>query len=198
MTGNIKTIASSVVILAAGLSERMGVMKPLLRFDERQTFLSHIYSEYKKLGPAEIILVTNESVVSAIDKECFGNANIIINKNPSEGRLQSVKIGLEALNKNDACFIHNVDNPFVNAELLIEMSKKVNNGNYIVPVFNGKGGHPILVGKRAIEYICLQKKPDMNLREVMNVFDRVNVNTSDARILCNVNTLEDYYTYFNK
>lgn len=198
MIGNIKTLAHPVVILAAGLSDRMGMMKPLLRFNEKETFLSHITAEYKKLGSSEIIIVTNKSVVAAIDKTSLKKEKIVINKNPSSGRLNSIKIGLNALKKKNACFIHNADNPFVNQPLLHKMTLSVNDNNIVVPVYKGKGGHPILVGRKAIKYICKQKQTDMDLREILKCFERINVQTTDEKILCNINTLDDYNKMFYK
>ncbi|MFH0865326.1 MAG: NTP transferase domain-containing protein [Bacteroidota bacterium] len=196
MIGNIKTPAFPVVILAAGLSERMGLMKPLLKFNEKEIFLSHIIAEYEKLGSQEIIIVTNETVVNEIDKTSLRNAEIVINKNPASGRLHSIKIGLNLLKTKNACFIHNTDNPFVNQPLLHKMTLSVNDNNIVVPVYKGKGGHPILIGRKVIEHICKQKQTDADLRELLKYFERINVQTTDEKILCNINSMEDYNKYF--
>lgn len=198
MTENIKISAHSVVILAAGLSERMGFLKPLLKFDEFDNFLSHIVSEYEKIAIPEIIVVTNEAVRVAIGEKKIGNAKIIINKNPGLGRFGSIKIGLNEVKKKNACFICNADNPFINTALLIKMASKVKEENYIVPEFEGKGGHPILMGCKVMEAICKQKQNDVDLREVLRPFERMNITTDDERILYNINTKEDYNYYFRK
>lgn len=198
MIGNIKTLAYPVVILAAGLSERMGIMKPLLKFNEEETFFSHIIAEYEKFGSHEIIIVTNETVFASIDKTGLRNVKIVINKNPSSGRLSSIKTGLKALKTQNACFIHNADNPFVNHSLLHEMSLPVSENDIIVPEYKGKGGHPILIGRKAIKYICKQKQTDSDLREILKLFERINIQTDDKKILYNINTKEDYNKYFGK
>jgi molybdenum cofactor cytidylyltransferase len=198
MTGNIKTLNPPVLVLAAGLSERMGTMKPLLKFDEKDTFLSHIIAEYEKFGSKEIIVVTNEKVVNVISETVLENIKIILNKNPLSGRLGSIKLGLKALKTKGACFIHNTDNPFVNSGLLMEMASMSNDENYIVPVFKGKGGHPILIGRKAIEHVNSLKQADADLREILKSFERINAQTTDERILYNMNTMEDYNKYFKK
>lgn len=198
MIGNIKTLAYPVVILAAGFSDRMGMMKPLLRFNENETFLSYIISEYEKLNSAEIILVTNETVIAAIEKVSLKNVKIVINKNPSSGRFNSIKIGLNTLKTKDACFIHNADNPFVNHSLLYKMTMSVNDKNYVVPVYKGKGGHPVLIGQTVIKHICKQKQTEADLREILKLFERINIRTTDEKILYNINTKKDYNNYFRK
>ncbi len=71
----------AVIILAAGLSERMGESKANLRFSEEESFLDHIIYVYKRFGVSKIVLVVNEF----FDSEHFvqdENLKIVINQQP--------------------------------------------------------------------------------------------------------------------
>ena len=57
-------LLSSAIILAAGLSERMGIMKPLLCFDDQHNFLEHLIDDYSKIITEEIVVVVNNEVKS--------------------------------------------------------------------------------------------------------------------------------------
>lgn len=188
--------SSPVIVLAAGLSERMGMMKPLLKFSGDETFLEHIVEAYRKYGASEIMVVTNKVVSDKIKK--IKNLKIIINAEPQLGRMGSVILGLSALKNKNSCFIQNCDNPFVNVSLLKDIEINLKEDNYVTPSYKGKGGHPILLGEKVIAYICEQKKPDAELRELLKQFKRKNVETDDEKILCNINTIEDYNFYFGK
>ena len=50
---------TSVIILAAGDSERMGKPKQGLLFSNGKTFLEHLVSVYQRFGVKEVIIVIN-------------------------------------------------------------------------------------------------------------------------------------------
>ncbi len=186
---------SSAIILAAGLSERMGIMKPLLRFDDQHNFIEHIIDDYSKIITEDIVVVINKEVKSKIDLKNNKKIRIIINDNTEEGRMSSAILGTQALKYRKCCFIHNVDNPFVNFSLLENMVKMTKEDNCVMPIFKGKGGHPILFGEKVIDHIAKAKSDD-DFREALRPYDLVTVETDDESILVNINTRKDYQKYF--
>ena len=188
-----------VIILAAGLSSRMGVLKPFLKWDKQTTFLEKIILEYKLNSINEIVVVLNNEGYKQIKNEIPGivnSINIIINETPEKGRMSSLKLGLKNLSMPTSCFIQNVDNPFVTKELLNTMNIITEPDTYIVPVYQGKGGHPILLGKEIINNISLIDDSISDLRILLKNFKRIEVETNDKNILVNINTLSDYQKYF--
>jgi len=123
-------------------------------------------------------------------------AEIVINDHPEKGRLSSLKIGLKELANTAACYIQNADNPFVTAELLESMDRLTEPDAYVVPVYQQKGGHPVLIGSKIIDYICNYEKDDDDMRQMLSNFRRIEVKTEDIKILANINTMEDYKEYF--
>lgn len=191
------TQRTSVVILAAGNSERMGEPKHSLLFTEGKTFLEHIISVYQRFGVTEIIIVVNEN--TNIFPEMFfkpEGIQIVMNEHLDLGRFHSVRLGLQYA-KNDA-FIQNVDNPFVNAGLLLELKKGIGNAEFAVPIYNKKGGHPILLSSKAVEKIKTDISEEKNLKEFLKSLDRKDVIVKDPYINVNINTPEDYLKYFSR
>ena len=166
-----------VIILAAGLSGRMGFPKPFLKWDAKSTFLEKIIAEYFSFGSREIIVVMNNEGYFRVKNEMpqiEKFAKIVINKEPEKGRFRSVQLGLTAIVKRQPCFIQNIDNPFVKFNLLAGMSKHTEPHSYVVPVYEGKGGHPILLSLEITNYILSMDEEDRDLRKLLNKFKRKN------------------------
>ncbi|MCD6556855.1 MAG: NTP transferase domain-containing protein, partial [Bacteroidales bacterium] len=111
----------SAIILAAGLSSRMKEHKTELPFDNNRNFLQKISEEYLNFTCKEIIVVFNtENYNSYIDKGLKFNdqIKIVINKYPEKGRFFSLKVGISALSETCFSYIQNIDNPFVNQDIL--------------------------------------------------------------------------------
>lgn len=173
-------------------------MKPLLAFDKERTFIEKIVEGFTAYGSEEIIIVVNNDVREQMYKVFPESVKIILNENPATGRMNSVKLGIQALHDKNHCFIHNADNPFVSHELFYKMSKRVDDSCYVVPVFMERGGHPILIGKSITEYICFCRNLPSDLRKVLCLYKRNDIPAADDRILRNINTKSDYQKYFGK
>ena len=185
----------AVVILAAGLSERIGKPKHELRFSEESTFLEHIIRVYQKFVASQIVLVIN-------DRDDFGryfyedDLKNIVNKNPEFGRFHSIQLGLKEI--NDApVFIQNIDNPFVSPGLLMILEKGIEDADFAVPVNERKGGHPILLSKTIVSNLVEDFNKEEKLNNVLTHFIRKDVPMNDPYVLVNINTEEDYRKYFS-
>jgi len=189
----------SAIILAAGKSERMGFPKLSLKYDEKCIFIEHIIHEYLRFNCKEIILVVNVFGFEYLknNKNKFpDNVQIVINKHPEWHRFYSLKIGAKNLSENKPTFIHNVDNPFVNPDVLKELSNNINKADYISPEFKGKGGHPFLISEKVIKEIAQTEEDQKHLKEFLNQYSRLKIKVDDEKILANINTLGEYNRYF--
>ncbi|MCB2218941.1 MAG: NTP transferase domain-containing protein [Bacteroidetes bacterium] len=184
-----------VVILAAGLSKRMGLPKHDLRFLEEVTFLEHIIRVYQKFVASRIVLVINNQ--HDFRRYFYEeDLKIVVNKHPEFGRLHSIQLGLKEFN-HVPVFIQNVDNPFVNPGLQMALEDGIDDHDYAVPVYNGKGGHPILLSQKIIKKVAGDFKKEDKLSDVLLNFIRKDVPMNDPYILANINTEEDYRKYFS-
>ncbi|HSV88520.1 MAG TPA: NTP transferase domain-containing protein [Bacteroidales bacterium] len=185
----------AVVILAAGLSERMGRDKLSLEFGNGNTFLSQILIDYHALGHCQCVVVVNpigQSRALEIIETAKVPATVVINTSPEAGRFLSLQLGLQALKSADSVFVHNIDNPFVDPALLEKLLKNRPLGDFVVPVYESKGGHPVLLNSYVVQSILMHPDPRTPLNDFLKKFRKATVATADRRILTNINTPDDF------
>jgi molybdenum cofactor cytidylyltransferase len=184
------------IILSAGRSERMGAPKAFLRFSETEDFLQHVINIYRQAGIGMITVVINPMLAKTIRYDNYPGTNFVVNRWPERGRLSSVKTGLES-GTAGFCFIQNIDNPFVSPSIiskLLEAPPK--SGGYTVPVYKGKGRHPILISPELAREIIRLEQTETPLNEVLRNYERHPVETDDESILANINTPDEYERLF--
>lgn len=189
----------SVIILAAGKSERMGVPKLGLKFDENMLFAEKILESILEIEPMECVIVVNHQGLELVNSgkvRISDKVKIVLNDDPDKGRFYSLQCGLKSLNSRRNILITNIDNPFINKDICLKMLRQINDCDYIYPVFNGKGGHPLLINKTVAEGILLQDNTQMNLKEFLKSYRKKTNNVSDQKVLININTPEDYINIF--
>ena len=189
----------SVVILAAGLSGRMGKTKFALRFNNEKIFLEEIVFQYLSFGCGEVVIVLNIEGYGEFKKFNINfpeNVIIAINHYPEKGRMYSLKAGLDILNKRNVTFVHNADNPFVMRDVLKLLFDCILNSDFCVPVYKGRGGHPVLLSENVIRDLFAEDKTDITLRDFLSRYDGKRVDVKSDSVLVNINTPEDYRGYF--
>ena len=142
----------SAVIVAAGMSTRMKRFKQLMKIGG-MSFAERVVVNFLEAGISEIVMVTGfrseqleqqlkDFPVTFVNNPDFENTQM----------LDSVKIGLRAVEgKADRVFFCPVDVPFFTVDTVkIEMEAE---GDIIVPVCDGKDGHPLLVDAKLIPEI---------------------------------------------
>lgn len=188
----------SVLILAGGNSTRMKFPKPWLKIDNT-TFLEKIIKTYQSFGIKNIVVIINqkfciepwESKIKFLKKQAI----IIENTAVEKGRLYSIQLGLQQLADADFVFIQNIDNPFIDKIILEKLQHNRCETGVTVPTFNQKGGHPILINRSIKEQIINNFNSSSTLHDVINQFDRKNVEVENESILININTPEEYKKY---
>lgn len=186
---------ASAVILAAGLSVRMGAPKAKLYFDENQTFAQKLAAEYHRAGIEQLILVVNRDLYEdiAFREGHRPQMEVVLNPFPEKGRHYSLLLGLAQVPKGHACFFQNVDNPFTDASLLRSLWPYCQDQAVIVPEFEGKGGHPVLLGHDVVRTICTKPLPSFwRIDRVLENFGQHRVAVYNKLIHCNINSPEDY------
>jgi len=184
------------LILAGGKSERMSSPKPFLNYDGR-TFLEKIVDEFQTYGIEETIVVLNHELLEQADEKYIAKISkkctILKNTNPQWGRYHSLKLGIDKAIGTDFCFIHNVDNPFVSSALIKKLYSHRNEKGYTLPVYKGRGGHPVLISKEIIKTIHESMLSSITLKDVLINYNRKELVVNDDSILSNINTPDEYY-----
>lgn len=184
----------SVVILSAGVSSRMRTDKAFLKVDNEQTFLEKIIKTYTNWGVGEIVVVTNNYQVDKVKSLVFlpENMKVIINEYPDIGRFYSVKLGLHAIRSNSNCFIQNIDNPFTTQKTLNLLFDQMEDDSTIIPVFENRGGHPVLLGTQIKNHILEHEKNDEILKDFLKRYKIKRIEGGTSRILTNINNPGEY------
>lgn len=190
----------SALILAAGISSRMGFPKAFLKWDENTYFLEKIIKNYSEFLCKEIVIVVNKELIdyySFYRLNFLKNTLIVINDFPELPRFLSIKLGLRQIT-SPFCFLQNIDNPFLDQDLLSKLYSAGKQEGYAVPVINNKSGHPVLLGREIYNEILNIQNNSVILSDVLKKYERFSVTTTNEKILCNINTPEEYEKYFKK
>ncbi len=190
---------TSAIILAAGSSGRMGIPKALLKMPGHGTFLDYAAATYLEAGLSQVIIVVSPTVFKVLEyrkPEYYNDVIFVQNSQQEKGRMFSIKLGLDVVPAKNYSFIHNVDQPFITTELLDIMMKKAESEAYVVPCFDNKGGHPVLVDSEIADVIRKKYAQCDQLRLILEPFFKNAATVKEPRVCENINTPEDYLRIF--
>jgi molybdenum cofactor cytidylyltransferase len=194
------------VILAAGVSSRMGRDKALLSWPPQTganiatgTFLSaaiNLFTSY-----VDVVLVVagrNEPNLTPI---VYANgASLVVNPEPERGQFSSLQTGLhEVLNRGrDAALIALVDRPPVEPATIETLNdafeRAIRRWKWCVaPEYRGHHGHPFLAAREMIEAF-LKAPYSSSARDVQQAHKEkiVYVPVDDPLVTANIDTPEQY------
>lgn len=191
----------SAIILSAGKSSRMGVPKFSLKFNVTTTFLENIINEYSAFGCNEIVVVLNPDGALFLEQlrlKLPFNTRVVINEHPEWERFYSLKLGAKGLKIPTNTFVSNIDNPFVNFQVLDTLALSSDNADYMYPTFNGRGGHPFLISEKVIADLTTELEDEIHLKAFLGRYSKRAVEVDDQNVLVNVNTDKEYRKLFRE
>jgi len=179
------------LVPAAGASRRMGHPKPLLPYGG-STFLDRVLDLYRRQGCAPLVVILSEAFTGPLPPDAVP----VINPAPERGMLSSLQEGLAALPRScRGFFIHPVDHPAVaSATLEALLTAWADHPESAVkPVYQGRGGHPLLLGTDWIPRL-LEAPAEATLRRILEAHPRslLRLEVEDSGVLVNVNCPDDY------
>ena len=189
------------LIVAAGLSSRMDGFKPLVRYNNK-TFIEHIINKLSSVCDS-IVIVTGfngyaleDSVKTMYQKDdILKKVDFVHNQNFQNGMFSSILTGLReilrSMNDQDYVMFHLVDQPHISESVYKILANRAHDGQLkvIIPSYNMKAGHPIVLSKDIIEDIAVA--PDSNnLRDILKKWrnDTTYIEITDESVLQDVNT----------
>lgn len=192
---------TETAIVCAGKSSRMGRDKALLPFGD-SLMLAHLIDIYRKAGVSRIYVVINtEQYHSEAFASIFSNRPdtvVICNPHVEYGRTYSLRLFLEAITQTQACFLQNIDNPVRDIALLKQMAEAlIDDEAFVCPQFEGKNGHPVLLGKSILNHLARLDNNSWILREELNHFKGIYLPIASKDVLLDLNTPEDW-RHFHK
>lgn len=159
------------IILAAGLSKRMGQPKLLLPLKGKPLFRYPLEQAIRnQLQPICLIAGQHmrEFQTESLD---LLNVEYIYNTNYEKGMSSSLKIGIENIKyRTDATFIFLADQPFVPDLVIRSMIEQYGKDTRIVrPQYQGNFGHPILIDNTLYDEF-LNLEGDQGGKKIINKY----------------------------
>ena len=184
---------ASAVILAGGLSSRMGEDKSMLSIDD-QPLISIIADQLKPVFD-EVVIGTND-----IKKFNFLNLRIIQDIEKNKGPLMGILSCLKSSN-SDINFITACDIPLMNLQFIKDMIHIAKDYDIVVPV-SAKNKYETLfaVYNKRITGI-VEDTIKSNKSRIIEIFDKLNVHFikfKNRDWYYNLNTKQNYYSFLQK
>lgn len=146
------------ILLAAGESKRMeGAFKPLLKWGTR-TVIGECVHQLTESKLEEIFVVLGHRELDIRQRMAGAGVQYVINENFQKGMLSSVKIGWAQIAPGtEGVLIALVDQPMITATLINQLIDAFKDGKkkIIVPTYQGKPGHPVLLSTEFEEELML-------------------------------------------
>jgi molybdenum cofactor cytidylyltransferase len=187
------------VILAAGLSTRMGRPKPLLPLTNGETFVTRIVRSFQESGVDDIVVVLGHQAdaVGTTLMQSGAAARFVINGAYATGQLSSVLRGLNAIDRPGvrAMLLTLVDVPLVSPATIRAVIDryKATNAPIVRPVRGDEHGHPVLID-RSLFTLLRAADPQVGAKPIVrdHVSAAGNVPVDDEGAFFDVDTPEAY------
>ncbi len=189
-------IPVSAVILAAGLSERMGCDKLALTF-RGKTVLEHTVEQAASAGLREVIVVVRPDSPWPEKLACRLGVRVVCNPRFREGIASSLQAGLAAATAgNQAVLFVLGDQPLVSAAVYRALVAAYRScpAPVIHPAYRGRRGNPVLFDRRTWPYL-FQLQGDTGGRQIFPRLDPTDINvieTDDPSVCMDLDCPEDY------
>jgi len=188
------------VLLAAGISSRLGAPKQLLAYRGRP-LLAHVVENLLASQVDEVIVVLGSKAEEVMVVLAGYPVKVVINREYNTGQSTSLKAGLAALSGAvKAALFALGDQPLVSTQTidLLIRNYRLAGGGIIAPYFNGNRGNPVLFDRKFFAEIC-SLSGDVGAREVLGRYpdSLVKVDVLDRGVVFDVDTWVDYNELVN-
>lgn len=187
----------AAIVLAAGMSTRMGRLKMLLPFGEKPMLARILETLLGARNISPVIVVTGyaeEEIGALLDIYTVIRAHNA--DYAAGGMLSSVQTGVRALPRDGAGFFLVLgDQPGVRVETLSTLVEtwRAHDAPIALPTREGRRGHPVLFASRcAAEILALTPGETLKTVVAHHNADILEVPVSDPAVLADVDTPEDY------
>ncbi len=185
------------VILAAGMSRRMGQAKVLLPWSERRTVLEQIIDQLLLARVPHVTVVTGHRAGEVRELAMRAGVFATHNEQYATGEmLSSLKAGLRAMPDHiSAALVVLGDQPRIQAKVIAQVLSAYaeGKGDIVAPSYKMRRGHPILIDRRYwAEILALPDDgaPRMVIDRHQDAIAYVNVDTDS--VLRDMDTPEEY------
>lgn len=183
------------IVLAAGMSRRMGAQKLLLPFDGK-TVITRIVDELADSLVDGIHVVVGCEGQRIVEELSGRKVLIVENPDYEEGMLSSVRAGIRSLPKEcESVLVTLGDQPTITTELIDEMVKAFveSEKSILTPLYKGKRGHPLIFSQSYCKEV-LECYDNVGLRGLLHAHreDVFEFTVSSPAVLHDMDYPEDY------
>tara|TARA_R110001583_G_scaffold123082_1_gene274390 strand:+ start:11984 stop:12616 length:633 start_codon:yes stop_codon:yes gene_type:complete len=201
------------ILLAGGKSERMGVAKGLLKYQQTYWILEQL-NRISKSTISEVIIGLGfnyqhyfdaipwleNALTKCVDFQGL-KVKIVINKAPELGSFSTLQTALKEVNSTQTVILNPIDIPILNSK---ELNKIIVLKNEIaIPNFEGKNGHPIKMNASfwnnllKINISDADARLDDQLKKINPIRISI-IEVSDRAILYNLNFKKDWISFLKR
>ena len=192
----------TAIVLAAGISKRMGRPKMVLPWG-LTSVLGQVVQVIAEAGVHEILVVTGgdkhivESEILRLTST-FPVRSVFNENYETGGMMSSVQAGVRAISpESNAVLIALGDQPQIKLDTIIQVISchEKTMAEIVVPSYNKKRGHPILISVDSLPALEAFGE-SRSLRDYLNSKqDQIEYVDADASILMDIDTPDDYQLY---
>jgi molybdenum cofactor cytidylyltransferase len=186
-------VTFEAVVLAAGRSSRAGGFKPALDCGGVPLVVRAVRAF--AVVCARVWLVTGyrgDEVAALVAGE--PGVTAVANPDWERGMFSSVRAGAARVTA-DRFFVTPGDLPLLNPGVVAALARVP--GSVVAPVFEGQGGHPVLLDHSWVARILVAGL-ESNLRDLLAGTGRTEVAMADDGVLRDIDTCEDYEDYLRR
>jgi len=183
----------AAIVLAAGMSSRMGALKPLLPLADG-TIADHVIATFLQ-NEVEVYVVVGyhkEEIIASIKDR---DINIVENPDYEHGMFTSIQAGVRRLGADHKWFfVMPVDIPLVRPATIARLKSeaRLHQDSILYPTFGGRRGHPVLLPARLTEPI-MQWEKEGGLKALLSEdANCVDVAVPDRNIVFDVDSPDDF------
>lgn len=182
------------IVLAAGMGERMGSLKPLVPIGGVPA-LTLVIQTLKRAGVTRIIVVLGHGANEIRSTVDLDGCRVVVNPDYESGLASSLKTGIEALSEGaEGVLVLHVDMPYLCAETVRAVLDRVENGVKIAaPTYRGTRGFPVYFHRSCLLDLLPTLTGDIGARRYLETHhdDLVLIPVDDPGVARDIDTPED-------
>lgn len=188
------------VVLASGMSKRMGVENKLLLEYDGKTLIEKVIGAILKANCFKniLVIIKDREVEEIVAKY---NVKTIFNPNFKTGKSEAIKLSLKILGESDGTMFFVGDQPFVDGESILKLWGDFieNKDNIIAPYINKSIGNPIIFPKSLYGQLKELSDEEGGMKVLKNNTEHLSkVRINNYKMFFDVDTKEDYDILLNK
>lgn len=180
----------TAIIMASGLSKRMGENKLLLKYKDK-TIIEYVLDEVSKVDFKEVIVVSSYNEIKEISKKY--NFKYIENKKNYIGQSESIKLGINNSKESLGYMFFVGDQPLIDSKYINKMIEVFNESKdfIIIPRYKDKKGNPVIFPKSKRGELLRLKEDEKGKKVITNSCNIKYVDVSEY-MLFDIDTKKDY------